>query len=235
MTYDRFHTAARSPLPQRLFAEAFGSEWVPGVEATSSFGWWLAGNLVGSLRLPPEGTLVDLGCGRGGPGLWLARAFSCRLVGVDFSAVAVADATDRAPSFGVPASFHQVAFDNLGLPTGSADAAFSVDAIYFAPDHAAAFAEVHRVLRPGAPFAFTARDTTADWPAVLAEAGLTLESATPHPGTGDRWLRLFDLWDANEQALRGEIGDEATNDLLEESATRSRLDGSTYHLYLTRR
>ncbi|GAA3007423.1 class I SAM-dependent methyltransferase [Actinokineospora diospyrosa] len=235
MSYDILHTSARAPLFHRLFAEAFGSQWVPGVEATSSCTWWLLGNLVSSLRLPPNATLLDLGCGRGGPGLWLARALNCRLTGVDFSAVAIADATARASDFGVDATFQEVSFADLQLPPESADAAISIDAIYFAPDHAAAFAEVHRVLRPGAPFLFTARDTTADWPTVLADAGLTLESTTLNPGNGERWLRLYDLWEANEAALRADLGDEATDGLLEESADRARFDGSTYNLYLTRR
>jgi cyclopropane fatty-acyl-phospholipid synthase-like methyltransferase len=33
--------------------------------------------------------LTELGCGRGGPGLWLARELDVGLTGVDFSPVAV--------------------------------------------------------------------------------------------------------------------------------------------------
>src|ERR1700684_3671771 len=38
-----------------------------------------------ALNLAPGQTLVDLGCGRGGPGLWLARTANVSLTGVDFS------------------------------------------------------------------------------------------------------------------------------------------------------
>jgi len=38
------------------------------------------------------GLLVDLGCGRGGPGMWAARTSGARLVGVDRSLVAVTQA-----------------------------------------------------------------------------------------------------------------------------------------------
>jgi len=51
--------------------------------------------------LAPGQTLVDLGCGRGGPGLWLAREAGALLIGVDFSPVAADQATHRAVLFGL--------------------------------------------------------------------------------------------------------------------------------------
>jgi hypothetical protein len=54
-----------------------------------------------SLALTEDSTLADLGCGRGGPGLWLARTAHARLVGIDFSPVAVAQAQHRATTLGV--------------------------------------------------------------------------------------------------------------------------------------
>src|SRR3954454_19968092 len=62
-----------------------------------------AGGLVeleSALRLPAEGLLVDLACGRGGPGMWIARAAGARLVGVDFSGVAVSLACTRREVMG---------------------------------------------------------------------------------------------------------------------------------------
>jgi hypothetical protein len=55
--------------------------------------------------------LVDLACGRGGPGLWLARAAGAALTGVDFSAVAVAQAAGRAALFGMAANTEFVVGD----------------------------------------------------------------------------------------------------------------------------
>src|SRR5689334_6515348 len=89
--YDAAHTAADgSALLRRLFAEAMGDQYPAEVDPFSSCSWWLLGRLVSALRLRPDDRLVDLGCGRGGPGLWLARALAARLVGVDFSPAAVA-------------------------------------------------------------------------------------------------------------------------------------------------
>ena len=87
-------------------------------------------------------TLADLGCGRGGPGLWLAREAGASLVGVDFSPVAVEQAAHRAALFGLAARARFVVGDlaRTGLPAAAADAATSIDAFHFAADPAAAAA-----------------------------------------------------------------------------------------------
>ncbi|MCZ0999680.1 class I SAM-dependent methyltransferase [Streptomyces mirabilis] len=52
------------------------------------------------LDLRPQQTLADLGCGRGGPGLWLASRAHAALIGIDFSQVAIAQARHRAAPHG---------------------------------------------------------------------------------------------------------------------------------------
>lgn len=55
--------------------------------------------LAALLGLDAGGLLVDLGCGRGGPGMWLAQHSGANLVGVDASVVAIGDALQRRPAF----------------------------------------------------------------------------------------------------------------------------------------
>jgi SAM-dependent methyltransferase len=105
-----------------------------------------------ALSLAPGQVLVDLACGRGGPGMWIAREHATRLIGVDFSAVAVSQAGRRRALFGLAdaaAEFLVGTLDSTGLPSGEADAVVCVDAFQFAADGARAAAEIHRVLRPG--------------------------------------------------------------------------------------
>jgi cyclopropane fatty-acyl-phospholipid synthase-like methyltransferase len=106
--------------------------WSPPVAAR---GGWL-GHAVSALRLRRDARLVDLGCGRGGPGLWLARALSVRLTGIDFSAAAVEIAAQRAGDYLAPdrAEFRQGTFERTGLPDRYADGLLSVDALPFSRD-----------------------------------------------------------------------------------------------------
>jgi SAM-dependent methyltransferase len=81
---------------------------LPGeVEPFSFVSAVLLGHVARALGLSPGETLVDLGCGRGGPGLWLARRAGASLVGVDFSAVAVGQASRRAGPFGLQGEARQ--------------------------------------------------------------------------------------------------------------------------------
>jgi SAM-dependent methyltransferase len=215
--YDLAHEAASHPLLRRLWAEAFGADYPAEVDPFSSCTWWTLGQLVAGLRLGPGSTLVDLGCGRGGIGLWLARALSCSLVGVDISPMGISSASRRAADF-VPAgqaTFRVGTFDATGLPDGCADGVVSVDALPFAPDRAAAFAEVRRLLRPGGRLVFTAAEDTASperpnalesWEPLLVEAGLAQVSRLPVDGWLDRWLGLYALLLAHEDELRAAIG-----------------------------
>jgi methylase of polypeptide subunit release factors len=73
----------------------------PEIEPYSFLSVDLLGHLADALAPSPGMTLVDLGCGRGGPALWLARSHGAVLVGMDFSAVAVQQATERTALFGL--------------------------------------------------------------------------------------------------------------------------------------
>jgi SAM-dependent methyltransferase len=224
--YDAAHAAVHgSPLMRRLFADAMGDGYPAEVDPFSSCSWWLLGRLVTALRMPPGGRLVDLGCGRGGPGLWLARALAAQLDGVDFSRAAVEVAAARAPSF-VPAGrarFHRRTFAGTGLPDACADGAVSVDALPFAPDREAALREAHRILTPGARLAFTARvtpgasDPPGDWPAMGHTTGFDLEETHTDEGVDPFWARLHASWLAHADALHAELGERAAANLLTEA------------------
>ena len=123
----------------------------PELVSTSLLSMSALRELAASLALGPGDVLLDLACGRGGYGLWLARETGCRLIGVDFSEVAIRDATMRVSGFGLEgrAEFRVGELEAIGVPDASVDALLCVDAIQFAADTSAAAAEVRRVLKPG--------------------------------------------------------------------------------------
>ena len=240
--YDAAHAGVQaSPLMQRLWAQAMGDQYPPEVEPFSSCSWWVLGHAVAALRLRPDGRLVDLGCGRGGPGLWLARALSARLVGIDFSAIAVDLASRRADDFVAPgrAEFRQGTFEETGLPADYADGMVSIDALPFTADRPAALREARRVLIPGARLVLTLRQQPAgadSWETMAAEAGLQVEQCLVNDNHHEFWLRLFASWRAHEQELRTELGKRAADNLmLEASQPRSAVEERPAFLMVMRR
>lgn len=109
------------------------------------------------LRVPAGGLLVDLACGRGGYGIEVARRSEARLIGVDFSAVALKRARAIADRRLLPeqAEFCLGSLTDTALPTGAAAAVMCTDSVQFAEPPVAALREIRRALRPGGRVALT--------------------------------------------------------------------------------
>ena len=218
--YDHFHEACDvQGLERRLRAEAWGDEFPEEVDPSSSCTWSVLGEMVGRLRLVPGQLLVDFGCGRGGTGLWLARAFSARLIGVDVSPRGLEIARRRAAEF-LPegrAEFRHATFEQTGLPSASVDGLVSMDALPFAFDREAALAEIRRILRPGARAVLTAARRLPEnplydaaepsWPERIAQAGLELEAEIERPDEPGLWERLYAGLTEHEAEVRAELAD----------------------------
>ena len=95
--------------------------------------------------------LLDLGCGAGGVGMWLAEQFRTRLVGVDLDHAAIRRARGLRATFELASepTFLRTTFEWTGLAPHIVNAVISIDALHLAPDIAGALAEVRRVLAPG--------------------------------------------------------------------------------------
>lgn len=239
-------STATSPLVWRLAAQAAGDEYPAEVEPWSDTTLWLLDRLVSTLSVGPNDTFADLGCGRGGPGLWVARETGARVIGIDWSVVAVEQASARASRFVEPAlaTFSVGTLDATGLADSSVDAAMCVDAFFFAGDRVAASAEVCRILRPGGTFVFTATENTPprspvdvpDWAPILEAGGLVIEWTEEIPGANERLRRGYDLWLQHMDELRAELGDEVADGLRHEAETVGRrLDGRRAVLIAARR
>lgn len=236
--HDALHRAAENPLLAELFATAYGDNYPAEVSATSSCTWWTLGQLVTELGPAAGGHLLDLGCGRGGPGLWVARALPARLTGIDASPLGVELATARAAAFLPPgrAEFRVATFEATGLPDGSVDAAMSVDALPFTPDPAAALAEIRRVLRPGGRLVFTTARRT-DWRELFPAAGLEAVDERPDVGARERWLALYELVERHVEDLRSQLDERAATNLFVEArqGLETRTAGRRARLIVARR
>jgi SAM-dependent methyltransferase len=183
-------------------------------------------HMASELRVSPGDTLVDLGCGLAGPSLWVARETGAQLIGVDISSVAVAQATARAAALGMAerASFVVGTFAATTLPDSSANAIMSEDALQYAPDKRALFAEAVRILRPAGRIAFTAfeiepsrasglpvlgANPVPDYQPLMEEAGFAIDSYEEVPGWREALNAAYQAsLDAKEE-LVAELGDAA--------------------------
>jgi SAM-dependent methyltransferase len=162
--------------------------------------------LAEELRLRPGSTLFDLACGRGAYGLLIAKKAGTPLIGVDFSAQALAEAREQAARMGVSnACFRIGELTATELPDDSVEAVLCNDAIQFPDEPAIAYSEIRRVLKPGGRVVLTCwepldrnderlslRVRRADLGAGLRQAGFTDVEVRDRPS----WLaREHALWE----------------------------------------
>jgi SAM-dependent methyltransferase len=178
--------------------------------------------VLAELAIEPGQTMADFGCGRGGPGLWLAAEAQAELIGIDSSAVAIADAQERVKLFPTvrSARFKLADVTSTGLPSGSVDAAISIDVLQLVPGQAAMLKEMARVLKPAGRAVLTTWEgfgTAADrFPAdtrtMLEQAGFTDISVAEQEPWLTRQNKIYD------RALTTDDGtDPAITDLANEA------------------
>jgi SAM-dependent methyltransferase len=175
----------------------------PHLLSTSLLGWDGIAEVVDALRLSPGDTLLDLACGRGGYGLEIAGRTGARLVGVDFSAEAVRQAAEQAVRLGRPADFRTGDLAATGLEPHSVSGVVCVDAIQFAEQPAAAFAELRRVVAPGGRAVLTCWEPVDPADEVLPQRlrAVDLHGGLTGAGFDDVDVRERPAWRAAERAM----------------------------------
>ena len=106
------------------------------------------------LGLHPGMKVLDIGCGVGGPMRAIARFSGATIEGVnnnDYQLEKVRSHNEKARLQGLCSAF-KGDFMNLRVGDETYDAAYQIEATCHAPDKAACFAEIRRVLKPGALF-----------------------------------------------------------------------------------
>jgi SAM-dependent methyltransferase len=218
--FDHSHASRlQSPTLERIYRTAFGDEYPVDAQPNGFFTLKTLERLAGALGLGRDSTVVDLGCGHGGPSLWVAKKTGANLIGIDLSPVGVDLARTRAAELGLSATTRFQVGDLMttGLAEASCDAAFSLDVLLYVPDKAAAVREVARILRPGGRFGFTTWEQlgysprigaaqVADHRPLLEEAGFTVETYEEPPGWEVQHRALAEGVIAAEGEITKEMG-----------------------------
>ncbi len=215
-----------SPTLKAIFAEAYGDDYP--VEA-DPFGFVslselrvMADTLAGSA----VSRLLDVGCGRGGPGLWIARELGASLLGVDVVAEAVVAAYQHAAALGMAerAEFRVASGTDTHLPAGAFDGAVSIDALWMIQDKAAAFRELARVLSSGSPVVFTTWEPPhLDYAVFLTSAGFTGVAKRPMPDAMNAQIAVYDAILHCQPTLKAELGEDAAGIIIAEAIETPRM------------
>jgi cyclopropane fatty-acyl-phospholipid synthase-like methyltransferase len=149
-TYSRFATALSIEIRREVFGEDIGQN-----------SWTTAEEQVGFARkagLGPNSHLLEVGCGSGGPAIFLARTLGLTVTGVDINEAGIAAANAAAMSAGLTERAKFICLDGGGtfpFADQSFDAVQSIDAFNHIPDRRALLTELHRLLRPGGTMLYT--------------------------------------------------------------------------------
>jgi SAM-dependent methyltransferase len=180
----------------------------------------------------PGVSVLDVGCGTGGPGRFLTRELGCDYLGVDFSPSAIALAREYAA--GLPCRY--TIAHAPPLPAGPVDVVLLLEAMLAIEDKDLLMRAVAAALAPGGRFAFTLEegpalsaaeraampDPDTVWLSPLDEvadslerAGLTVTSVEDHSAEHRAMAQaLTDVYAADAASIAAQIGRRAFDDVL---------------------
>jgi len=182
--------------------------------------------------IAPGVSVLDLCCGVGGPGRFIAKELGCDYLGVDYSAGAIEIARERAAD--LPCRFEVSRIPPI--PAGRFEVILLLETLLAFEDKEPLLEEIAAALTPGGRFACTFEagaplteeerdqmpdaDTVhlipvEDMLAILSRAGLTVrhqeDLTAAHAATAKA---LADAFAADAPAIAAEIGDRAFTELL---------------------
>ena len=111
--------------------------------------------MIAKLELQEGMMVIDVGCGIGGPMRRVAREAGARVVGVNSSKVQLGKARSLNAEAGLDhlIDYLECSFMDMGaVANDTFDGGYAIESTCHAPDKTAAFAEIYRVLKPGALF-----------------------------------------------------------------------------------
>ena len=111
--------------------------------------------MIAKLALQEGMTVIDVGCGVGGPMRRVVQEAGVKVLGVNSSEVQMEKAKALNAAAGIDHLVDYLACDFMDMDAvadGAFDRGYAIESTCHAPDKAAAFAEICRVLKPGALF-----------------------------------------------------------------------------------
>ena len=148
-TYGNFEEQVLAEVRRETYREDIGqNSWITTHEYDTFYSW---------LNLATKDHVLEIASGSGGPALYLAKKFSCRITGLDINEAGVKTANHQALDANITGAKFQVADADQHLPFDDStfDAAICIDSMNHIRDRLKLLYEWHRVLKKGNRILFT--------------------------------------------------------------------------------
>ena len=158
--FSEVFTQPESPVEAEVWAQALGDEYPAELAPYSYTTRTELTRIAREVHVSAGDLLVDVGAGRGGPGLWVAATTGASYCAVDIAQSGLDEVQRRAERLGLAdrVQTRLGRFEELPFADGEVPAVMSIDALLFTPDKQAALHELARVLRPGGRLVLTTWD-----------------------------------------------------------------------------
>lgn len=224
VSYDTRYTKDQSEMWKKKAQQIFNGEYPEEIEPDSFISKSELKKFSHYLDIKSGQTFVDLGCGRGGPGMWIAQETCSNYFGIDLSANAVNICKKRMTDFGLEgkSKFKDSDICSTGLSDAKFDGAISIDMLVLVQDKMAAIREAFRILKPDSKFVFTTWEvnmsqTVKDYRPLLQKAGFYVELYEETPGWKRIQREIYQSYVDADQTLIDELGETTYTSWLKEA------------------
>jgi len=215
----------KSKVIQEIYQEIYRNDYPEDLDIDSFVTMTDLRNVVKYLNIKSGETFLDIGCGKAGPGLWIAREIGANYVGIDLSVVAIELAKKRILEFGLKSKveFYVMNVCSTTFPNNFFDAAISIDAFTYVQDKVQGINEILRILRSDASFVFTAWETPTtitDYRPILQEAGFEIIIYREIMNWEQKQREVYEKFIESKEILIEDMGKEGALPWIEEATTR---------------
>jgi len=148
-TYGNFEEQVLAKIRQETYGEDIGqNSWITTDEYDTFYTW---------LNLSASEHILEIASGSGGPALYLAKKFNCRITGLDINEEGIKTANQQAQAAKITDAKFQLADVDQRLPfdDGTFDAVMCIDSANHFRDRLGFLREWQRVLKKGRRILFT--------------------------------------------------------------------------------
>jgi len=148
-TYGNFEEQVLTEIRRETYGEDIGqNSWITIDEYDTFYSW---------LNLSAGDHVLEIASGSGGPALYLAKKFNCRITGLDINEEGIKTASQSAVNANIADAHFQLANVDERLPFNDEffDAVMCMDSMNHFRDRLSYFREWHRVLKTGRRTLFT--------------------------------------------------------------------------------